>query len=627
MDNVRLLNQRYEIKEILGHGGFTTTYRAFDRESQRECAIKCLSFRKIEDWKTLELFEREAKVLKNLDHPQIPKYLDFFTCETEHDTEFYLVQEHVEGKSLAQLIQEGRHFTEREALKIALGIVRILEYLHSFSPPLVHRDIKPGNILLSDFKRAFLIDFGSVRDTMLDDIYSSRGMPTIVGTFEYMPIEQAEGRAVPVSDIYSLGMTLIALLSHQSPASMDRQNLRIDFRPHINISSGFAEILDRMVQPDWHARYQNASELRRDLEQLLGRQRRATSAGSKPSFSMKWAAALLSFFLFFALGIGSYLFFSTSETPVQPELPVTQPSTPKPPITQPVPTVSKTPAQPEMPVMLPSTPQPTVIRPTPTAAAQPTELPFSPTPEETPTPQATSTPLAVVTPTPYRSPLPKVVTPLANKIRLDLYRDFSYVPEGWPMGLSVGQTPAGGLSTLPYERLIREPRYRSSKVLYGYLPLGNGSDQQISFVLDETDRPNWAAYVDRNNNEDLTDDGGPYRNEGTGTFAASISMMIEILTSSGKFTQPYDLWMWVVADQQSARFYARCHYAAKLFIDNRLYDMIAFEQFEHNGLYRESGVWIDLNQDQQLDETQEHFSDGDIVSIGSRAFQLELLYP
>ncbi|GAK61381.1 protein kinase domain [Candidatus Vecturithrix granuli] len=627
MNNSHLLNQRYEIKETLGHGGFTTTYRAFDRESQRECAIKCLSFRKIEDWKTLELFEREAKVLRNLDHPQIPRYLDFFTYETEHDTEFYLVQEYVQGKSLAQLIQEGRHFTEREVLKIASGIARVLEYLHSFSPPLIHRDIKPGNILVSDFKRAFLIDFGSVRDTMLDDIYSSRGMPTIVGTFEYMPIEQAEGRAVPASDIYSLGMTLITVLSHQSPASMDRQNLRIDFRPHVNISPGFAAILDRMVEPDWHHRYQHASELRRDLEGLLGGLRTATAASSKPSFSMKWTAALLSFVLFLALGIGSYRFLSVSKSPVQSEMPVTQLSTPKPSMTPPIPMVSKTPAQPEMPVTQPSTPKPIVTQSMPTVIAQPARPLFSPTPEATPTPQATSTPLPVATPTPYSAPLPKVVRPSTDKIRLDLYRDFSYVPEGWPMGLSVGQTSAGGLSALPYERLLREPNYRSRQVLYGYLPLGNGPDQQISFVLDELDRPNWIAYVDRNNNEDLTDDGGPYHNEGTGIFAVSSSVMIEILTSSGKLTQPYDLWMWVVADQQSARFYARCHYAAKLFIDNRLYDMIAFEQFEHNGLYRESGIWIDLNQDQHLDETREHFSDGDVVSIGSRAFQLELLYP
>ena len=83
MSEQPLLNNRYEIKEVLGHGGFATTYLALDTETQEKCAIKCLSFRKIKEWKTWELFEREAKILKALDHPQIPSYLDFFTLETE----------------------------------------------------------------------------------------------------------------------------------------------------------------------------------------------------------------------------------------------------------------------------------------------------------------------------------------------------------------------------------------------------------------------------------------------------------------------------------------------------------------------------------------------------------------
>ena len=116
MSENTLLNERYEIKETLGQGGFATTYLAVDTETQQQCAIKCLSFRKIEEWKTLELFERETRVLKNLDHPQIPDYIDFFTIETEHDVELYLVQEFVEGKNLAQLVLEGKHFNEQEVI-------------------------------------------------------------------------------------------------------------------------------------------------------------------------------------------------------------------------------------------------------------------------------------------------------------------------------------------------------------------------------------------------------------------------------------------------------------------------------------------------------------------------------
>src|SRR5512136_1427629 len=103
-----LLHERYEIKEVLGQGGFATTYLALDTATQRECAIKCLSFRKIEEWKTCELFEREARVLKNLDHPNIPHYLDFFTVDTEQDIALYLMQEYAAGQSLTELVLAGR---------------------------------------------------------------------------------------------------------------------------------------------------------------------------------------------------------------------------------------------------------------------------------------------------------------------------------------------------------------------------------------------------------------------------------------------------------------------------------------------------------------------------------------
>ena len=94
MNHDKLLKQRYEIQDVLGRGGFATTYLAVDTETHQKCAIKCLSFRKVEDWKIWELFEREANILKHLDHPQIPDYIDFFSIETEQDVEIYLVQEY-----------------------------------------------------------------------------------------------------------------------------------------------------------------------------------------------------------------------------------------------------------------------------------------------------------------------------------------------------------------------------------------------------------------------------------------------------------------------------------------------------------------------------------------------------
>jgi len=582
MSENTLLNERYEIKEILGRGGFATTYLAVDTETQQKCAIKCLSFRKIEEWKTLELFEREARVLKNLDHPQIPNYIDFFTIETEHDVELYLVQEYVEGKSLMQLVREGKHFTEQEAIKIALGIVRILEYLHSLSPPIIHRDIKPGNITLtpdvpqtSSFA-VHLIDFGAVREKIQDDLQSSGGTPTIVGTYGYMPLEQAEGRAIPASDIYSLGMTLIHLLSHKEPSQMEKDGLRLNFRAHVNISPGFAGILERMIEPDWQNRYQDASELRKDLEGLLSGKPPVPVRAPKPK-SLRPAILVTAILLLFILmgGGAGYMFWMRQAVPPPPE-----------------------------------------------ELNQVVNAPFSgkQPPEEPPSVNAPSKML--------KSEAERFVYAWDGKISIDIYRDFEYVATGFPLGLSVGQTSASGPNALPYEKLIREPEYRSEQVLYGYLPLGNGDDRKISFVFDEIDRPTWVVYVDKNNNEDLTDDGLPHPNEGTGKMGATVTVQIEIVTLSGeRILQPYHLWMWFIESQGSPRFYTRGHYVGKILLDGEVYTAIAYEMEHHDGLFHESGLWIDLDHNEQLDQETEHFSDGAMIRLGDKQYQIELAYP
>ncbi len=370
MNNKILLNERYEIKEILGRGGFATTYLAVDTETEQKCAVKCLSFRKIEEWKTWELFEREAKILKNLDHPKIPDYIDFFTIETEQGVELYLVQEYVEGKSLTQLTQDGRHFTEKEAITVALKMCRILEYLHSFSPPIIHRDIKPNNITLNPDDRLHLIDFGAVKDTMLTDYSKSTGVPTVVGTYGYMPLEQIEGRAQPCSDLYALGMTLIYLLSHTEPTEMDKKGLQLGFRKYVNISDRFARILDKMIAPDWTKRYQSAAEVKQDLKDLLA----ARPWAKLPSLP-KWLAAVLVLMLIF-FGASYYFFFATAPivTPVSTPTPVLPTPTLQPTIEaiQPVNAVN-TPTPTPAPFLTPTpTPTPTVSsRPSPT----PTPLP------------------------------------------------------------------------------------------------------------------------------------------------------------------------------------------------------------------------------------------------------------
>lgn len=213
---------------------------------------------------------------------------------------------------------------------------------------------------------------------------------------------------------------------------------------------------------------------------------------------------------------------------------------------------------------------------------------------------------------------------------LNIDWDFQYVAEGWPLGLSVGQTDAPPLAAKPSEVLSKEPPYHGTKVLYGSLLLGNSEDNRYTFVLDDLDEKTWIAYFDRNNNEDLTDDGGPLRNQGTGKFATTIELDVPIVAASGEtLHRPYKLWLWVGEDNGVLvpRFYAVCHYRAEVHIRQTKVTAIVFEERNHDALYKDAGIWLDLNADNVLDTEREHFATGNVVELGGRSYLLNLDYP
>lgn len=259
-----LLPKGYSLSHLLAEGGFAQTFLAL-RTNQSACVLKVLSMQRVEDWKSVELFEREAKILKHLDHPNIPAFYDAFSAECDNKSYFFLVQEYLEAQTLEEKITQGKRFNEVEALGIAQQIIDVLIYLHDFSPPIIHRDIKPSNIMLNPQNKAWLIDFGAVRDTVLRQ--GERGS-TVVGTFGYMPLEQFEGRSQAASDIYALGMSLIFVLSGKEPTYMNKKGLKTDFRPYINSSPALAKILERMIEPDLQKRYRSAEEVKQDLSKL-----------------------------------------------------------------------------------------------------------------------------------------------------------------------------------------------------------------------------------------------------------------------------------------------------------------------------------------------------------------------
>ncbi|MGC1247002.1 MAG: serine/threonine-protein kinase, partial [Spirulinaceae cyanobacterium] len=261
----KVLKERYAIQKQLGRNAGRRTLLAKDLQTQELVAIKILTFNADLQWQDLKLFEREAEALQSLSHPAIPRYLDYFEFQTRKTKGFALVQSYIPAKSLAEWVEERRIFNEEKIQQLATSLLEILIYLHQQSPPVIHRDIKPSNILLGDsIEEVYLVDFGSVQT-----LAATEGSTiTVVGTYGYMPPEQFGGRAVPASDLYSLGATLVYLVTRTHPAELPQEDLRIKFRPKIKLSTAFINWLKLLIEPDLNKRFKSAQEVLENLEKL-----------------------------------------------------------------------------------------------------------------------------------------------------------------------------------------------------------------------------------------------------------------------------------------------------------------------------------------------------------------------
>jgi len=267
--NGDIIVDRYRILYILGQGGIGTTYASEDLQTQQTVALKVLTLNRLQDFKILELFERETKILSQLNHSAIPKYIDYFQVDKPRDRLFYLVQQLAEGQSFTTLIENGWRPNEAEVKAITEQILEILIYLQEFSPPIIHRDIKPQNIVYQtesnqdkpsgNSNSLFLVDFGAVQDVYHN---SMTGGSTIVGTYGYMAPEQFRGQALLSTDLYGLGATLIYLLTQKTPSELPQRKLKVDFRPYltIKISKEFADWIDIAIEPVAEDRFKSAQQ-------------------------------------------------------------------------------------------------------------------------------------------------------------------------------------------------------------------------------------------------------------------------------------------------------------------------------------------------------------------------------
>jgi serine/threonine protein kinase len=260
-DGPRIAN-RFTLGARLGRGSQAETFIARDDDAtpgdpESFVVVKRLIPRGT--WKTFELFEREAKVLSQLRHPGVPRFIATFE---EPPGTFNLVMQRMPGSTLRELF-DRRRVSETELRDILIRCLEVLDYLHTRTPPLVHRDLKPSNIIRAPDGKIALVDFGGVLDGA-----RQQGGSTVVGTFGYMAPEQLHGEVTPATDLYALGATLVALAGGVEPEDVPRKGLRMDLERHLPaLDPGLRGVLIAMTQPEPSERPARA----RDVVALLAK--------------------------------------------------------------------------------------------------------------------------------------------------------------------------------------------------------------------------------------------------------------------------------------------------------------------------------------------------------------------
>jgi serine/threonine protein kinase len=253
-----ILKNRYRIDRVLGQGGMGAVYEAFDVNLGVRVAVKENLFTTAEYERQ---FKREATILASLRHPNLPRVTDHFIIGGESQ---YLVMDFIEGTDLRDRLENEGAIPEEEALPWFLGICDALSYLHSRKPPILHRDIKPGNIKIMIDGRAVLVDFGLAK-VVEEDSTTTTGAKAMTPGFS-PPEQYGTGRTDPRTDIYSLGATIYTVLTACIPEdsiqrAMGREKLTPVRKNNPNVSQDVARVVEKALSVRSEDRYQSVSEM------------------------------------------------------------------------------------------------------------------------------------------------------------------------------------------------------------------------------------------------------------------------------------------------------------------------------------------------------------------------------
>jgi len=257
-----LLAGRYRLDRQLGQGAGGITFAATRVEDGLPVCIKGLAYRGMSTFDAERLFHREAAVLRSIRHPQVPAYIDDFAQGAGPSFTLYLVQELVIGEDLEAEVRRKRP-TTAEIMGILGELLGVVEHLHALRPAIVHRDIKPRNIMRrATDGRLVLVDFGSVKEVTQASFDAGLSLQ---GTLGYMAPEQLRGEASPRSDLYAIGMVGVALLTGREPTTMMNAEHEVEWEARVDLPEGLRRWLRRITAGDPAARFSDAAEARQAL--------------------------------------------------------------------------------------------------------------------------------------------------------------------------------------------------------------------------------------------------------------------------------------------------------------------------------------------------------------------------